>query len=150
MKGEKGQALVLVAVLLVVLVAFLGLVVDLGNAYWQKARLQNAADAAALAGSDALRAGGSSSVIEAAASNIAMRNGATNCEVVVNGLTVKATVHAEVKTFFAGILGIYTIPVSAEAEAKVESVTVLPTTTPGPTPLWTPTPTPTPRVRLTR
>lgn len=48
--GEDGQAFVLIALLMVVLMGFAALGVDVGSAYFTKERLQNAADAAALAG----------------------------------------------------------------------------------------------------
>lgn len=47
--SEKGQQLATVALLLPVLVALMGLVVDVGNAYAHKLMAQNAADAAASA-----------------------------------------------------------------------------------------------------
>ncbi len=46
---EKGSMSVLVAFLLLIFIAFLGLAVDFGYAYLQRARLQSVADAAALA-----------------------------------------------------------------------------------------------------
>jgi hypothetical protein len=53
-KQEEGQSLIIVGALLIVLVALIGLVVDVGNAYAQKRIVQNACDAAALAGSQML------------------------------------------------------------------------------------------------
>ena len=47
---EKGQVLVMLVFFLVVLILFVGLVVDLGFAYQTKAALAKAADAAALTG----------------------------------------------------------------------------------------------------
>ena len=52
--GETGQSMVLIALLMVGLIAMLGLVIDGGNAYVQRRRMQNAADAAALAGTRTL------------------------------------------------------------------------------------------------
>ena len=49
-KQERGAVFVLTALLLPVLFGFLGLGYDVGNLYVHKARLQNTADAAALAG----------------------------------------------------------------------------------------------------
>jgi hypothetical protein len=48
--AETGQVIPLLAVSLVVLLAFLGLVIDIGKAYYVQRSLQSAADAAALAG----------------------------------------------------------------------------------------------------
>ncbi|WP_224982589.1 pilus assembly protein TadG-related protein [Geomonas agri] len=48
--GDKGFAIVYIALMLVVLVAFVSLAVDMGYMYVAKGQLQNAADAGALAG----------------------------------------------------------------------------------------------------
>ena len=48
--SQKGAILTLTALLLPVLLGFLGLGYDVGMSHLYKARLQNAADAAALAG----------------------------------------------------------------------------------------------------
>jgi len=47
---EEGQSLIIIGALLVVLVALIGLVVDAGNAYAQRRIVQNAVDAASMAG----------------------------------------------------------------------------------------------------
>jgi Flp pilus assembly protein TadG len=47
---QKGQAIVLVALMIVVLTGMLALSVDVGNSYGQRRMLQTAADAAAMAG----------------------------------------------------------------------------------------------------
>lgn len=52
---QKGQILVFTAVLLPLLIAACGFTVDFGNMYMHKSRLQNAADAAAIAGGYAFR-----------------------------------------------------------------------------------------------
>jgi len=44
-RAERGQTLVVVAVMIVVLIAFLGLVIDGGKVYAQRRQLQNATDA---------------------------------------------------------------------------------------------------------
>jgi Flp pilus assembly protein TadG len=49
MRHEHGTVTVFVAVLLVVLMGMAAMVVDLGDAYWERRMLQNSADAAALA-----------------------------------------------------------------------------------------------------
>lgn len=49
-KREQGSIVVLTAVLLPVFLGFMGIAYDVGNLYMHKARLQNVADAAALAG----------------------------------------------------------------------------------------------------
>jgi len=49
-RREEGQSLIIIGALLVVLVALIGLVVDAGNAYAQRRIVQNAVDAASMAG----------------------------------------------------------------------------------------------------
>lgn len=49
-KNESGQSMVLIALLITVLFGFGALAVDVGNMTYQKSLMQNAADAAALAG----------------------------------------------------------------------------------------------------
>ncbi len=55
---EKGSVMVMVLIGLLVLIGFTGLVIDGGSLYLTKSRLQNAADAAALAGAQDLPTGG--------------------------------------------------------------------------------------------
>ena len=51
---ERGQVIVLVVVMLVVLLGFAALVIDVGYAYYAHRQLQASADAAALAGAQEL------------------------------------------------------------------------------------------------
>lgn len=73
---QRGATAVLAAIVIVVLVGMLGLVIDLGVVYVRKTELQNAADAAALAGARELN-GTSAGVQDAAtqAISIAALNG---------------------------------------------------------------------------
>src|SRR5688572_17177565 len=49
-RGERGQVLVMGALMMTALLGFLALVLDVGNAYAQRRFMQNAADAASIAG----------------------------------------------------------------------------------------------------
>lgn len=55
--GTKGQTLVIVALALFALIALVALAIDGGNLMAERRRMQNAADAAALAGARDLRPG---------------------------------------------------------------------------------------------
>lgn len=57
MKEENGQSLVMVAIFIVVLLGFTGLVIDGGRLYLAKSQLQKAVDAGALAGADLMLEG---------------------------------------------------------------------------------------------
>jgi hypothetical protein len=50
-RREEGQQIILVSLMLPVLLLFVGLVIDVGNLYFHRRMAQNAADAAAVAGS---------------------------------------------------------------------------------------------------
>lgn len=80
---EHGQSLIFVIGLLVILLGFTALVVDVGNVYLQKAELQNAADAAALAGAQELPM--SATTANSTAISYASKNGVTDG---VQGTTV--------------------------------------------------------------
>jgi Flp pilus assembly protein TadG len=55
-RRKSGQSLPLIALMIVVIVAMVGLSVDVGNAYGQQRRMQNAANAGALAGMSSVMA----------------------------------------------------------------------------------------------
>ena len=86
-RQERGQILALVAMLALVLIAFIGLVVDAGFLYAQRRQAQNAADQAALAGAHAMLDGAAQAEARAAAFEYADSNGydnVTNNSVIVN------------------------------------------------------------------
>lgn len=76
LQGERGATIVLVAVLLVVIVAFAALAVDISHLYMVRNELQNAADAGALAGAGVLYNDAGTSVNDGA--NLVARNMATS------------------------------------------------------------------------
>ncbi len=121
---EKGHALVLVALLLTfVLLPMVALAVDGGHLYAERRRMQNAADAGALAGAHVLCFGsGDSGAATSAAVNYAVnRNGAQVADVQVENSatsrTVRVTASIEANTYFAGIFGMTTVPVAARSAA---------------------------------
>lgn len=84
---ESGQATILVALSMVVLVAFLGLSVDVGHLRLRKRNLQKAADAAALAAGLEIRVCGTTpncSAMQAAAKNALVENGFTGATLITN------------------------------------------------------------------
>lgn len=127
-KFQRGQTLVIVAILLVALVAMLALAIDLGVAYSQRRVMQNAADAGALAGARALaltvpRNGAQDAAAEAAARAAVDKytkvlNQADSFEAVIASPYVTVTAHKSNPTFFARIIGIPQADVSAVAAAR--------------------------------
>src|SRR5260221_14560547 len=84
-ENRSGQALVLVAIALVALIGFAALAIDVGHAYAQRRQLQNAADAAALAGARLVCGSGSDAAIWAEVQNYVNSNSNH-----VNSITVTA------------------------------------------------------------
>lgn len=141
-KSQAGQAIVLVALMIIVLFGSIGLAVDGGVAYYYNAGAERAAAAAALSGvifmpkqflsADSIPAGAGNDATDRAIV-AAKRNGFT---VGVNNITVtvsrytdpltnkiqdeslQVTVTRRVQTFFMNIFGIPTITVSRTAVAQ--------------------------------
>ncbi len=130
LKNEDGQVVVLFALLLVVLLGFAALAIDVGMVALTKSRMQNAADAAALAGAQKLHISSSEAINTAIA--YAGKNGmkATVNKEPFDGDTVDAETPYEsqsnvirvectrnVSYTFARVLGFRNIDVSAHAIA---------------------------------
>jgi Flp pilus assembly protein TadG len=126
-RGEEGQAMVMAALSMVVILGFAAFAVDVGHLTVQKSDLQNAADAAALAGVADMP---SSANAVATALNYAKINGmaVTANNVTLNGEKVTATAigtkqlkvecSREVEYYFAGVLGFTSKVVTAVAVAE--------------------------------
>jgi hypothetical protein len=115
---EHGQNLVIIAVVLLVLIALVGLAVDGGFGLANRRKAQNAADAGALAGAAILCKGGTTVDAEAKALEYAItRNNAdaATVEFAYDVITVTTTIPQ--KTFLAGIFGSSVITSTATASA---------------------------------
>ncbi len=77
-RDESGQTLIMFALGLAVLLGMAAMTIDVGLAYVARRDMQNAADAAALAGADVLLEGQSSVLAANAARDIALQNGYAN------------------------------------------------------------------------
>ena len=116
-EAQLGQTLPLICFFMMSLLGVSGLVLDLGNGYTQRRAIQNEADAAAIAGADAIVSGNYSS----AAQQMAAKNGrpADQVSVTFDGTdTVTVTVSRVAPTFFLKVFGKSSIPVSATAVAS--------------------------------
>ena len=124
-KEEHGQALIMVVLLLTALLGFAALVVDVGNLYLVKSQLQNAADAAALAGAQDLETAINA---ESTAKNYAEANGVpkseTSVDTTYNNTSSKIEVVASknVSYTFARVLGLIETDVTARAVAQKSTV----------------------------
>lgn len=126
-QAENGQAMVIAAVAMVVIIGFGAFAVDLGNVAFQKSDLQNAADAAALAGVVDMP---SNANAVSTALTYAETNGmkVTSNNVTANGDKVNAVpigtgqlkveCTREVQYYFAGVFGAKTKQITATAIAE--------------------------------
>jgi Flp pilus assembly protein TadG len=121
---ESGIALVWMSIFLMVLIGFAALAVDIGHGYEVAQRAQNAADAAALAGTIYLP--GDLTTAQNTADAVAAANGFdpnSNPDVQVSAVQARSvsqlqvTVSEDVKTWFAKAIGFPTMHVSRKAVA---------------------------------
>ena len=132
-RDERGQAVVVVVLFLIVLLGMAALVIDVGYAYYAQRSLQASADSAALAGAQELPdAAAAVAVAMDYSSQVGSKNEhdnidgvittvETKCVISIPGCdpvnTVVAKESAPAKTFFAGLLGIDTFTVKVRSTA---------------------------------
>lgn len=129
LRKQSGQVMVLVALSVTVLLAFIGLATDVGVMWATKRKAQTAADAAAVAGVNALMttqgANYSAAAIDVASLN-GFTNGQNNIVITPNQTTpagypsgnyVQVDITVPVKTYFLGVMGYRTINIGVSALA---------------------------------
>jgi hypothetical protein len=123
-RDERGQAIVLMTLSLVVIMGMATLVLDVGSWYHTKRRLQGTADAAALAGAQLLpndSSGAQSQALAYANKNggdVAGGNIAVTSTVLPND-TISVRARKTDPGIFSGILGIASADIDARAKARV-------------------------------
>jgi hypothetical protein len=123
-KNERGQAIVLMTLSLVVIMGMAALVLDVGNWFHTKRRLQGTADAAALAGAQELpndTTGAQTTALSYANQNggdVASANIIVSSTVLPND-TISVRARKTEPGFFSGILGIASADIDARAKARV-------------------------------
>lgn len=145
-RAEPGQSVVLLALMIVVLVAMVGLSVDVGNAYAQQRRVQQAANAAALAGMNVVQNGGTNGDVQTEIRRTLGANGidynssrytytasyridGDSTPHLISGYDqnakpsnvqrVQVTLHEDVDTFFARVVGRQQLPANADGYACI-------------------------------
>ena len=126
-RSDGGQTMILMALLLGVLIGFVAMVVDVGFMLYERRALQNAADAAALAGAQELS--GSPSAAEAIAQQYALANGVDTADpnytfvattpYAGDSDAIEVEVTSKVGFLLGPILGLDVGNVSARAVARV-------------------------------
>jgi hypothetical protein len=130
-QSQRGQSLVLVAILLVVFIGMLAVVLDGGYGYLQRRAAQTAADAGALAGaSEWCETGIASVAVDRALEYAITRNEALNATATITEGIVRVETEIPFSTFFGMIFNRPQLIAAAEAEAGCfapgEGVGVLP------------------------
>ncbi|HHY46594.1 MAG TPA: hypothetical protein GX506_04755 [Firmicutes bacterium] len=120
-RDERGSAVIIVALAMMVLFSFAALVIDLGLIYLTRARLVNAADAAALAGVGALP--DDPAEARTLAESFAVHNGVAPGRISV-GISedrreIAVELSQDVELSFARVFGISTVRVGARSRAEV-------------------------------
>ena len=146
--NERGQVLVIFAILLVVLLGFAGLAVDVGRQNAEQRHIQTAADAAALAACRSLIAGDSDAAAATQARAVARINltgspagtAATiapdiareyedghagdpaylTSGVIISGTNVRVAISSSVDTTLARVVGVPTLDTSARARCQTQ------------------------------
>ncbi len=124
-KNQKGSIAVLVSLIFPVLVGFGGLALDIGNLCVVKTKMQNAVDAAAYAGG--LKLPNTAQATAQAKSLVQSNNFDPNTVTVNfnqdpvknpgNAPQINCSMTNNVPTFFMGLLGLKTVPLTASAES---------------------------------
>jgi hypothetical protein len=124
-KNEAGQSLAVLMLFLLGLLATAGLVLDGGNIFVRRRAMQNAADAAALAGARVLAFGWPTDHAAAAAREYAEeRNGADSSDISFNaeGTEITVVTHKDTGMTFARLIGMHEVDVVARASASYASI----------------------------
>jgi hypothetical protein len=126
-RDSRGQALVLTLVFLTVLLGSAAMSLDVGSWYHQKRQLQAKADAAALAGAQALPE--STADAQALAIQYADKNGGVldaagisfSSDITPND-TIKVQMSEQAPGFFSKLFGLSTVTVGAHAAARSDNI----------------------------
>lgn len=127
-RSEHGQAMVLMVVFLVVLLGMAALVLDIGSWYRADRVTQATADAAALAGAQALPVTGTASTLaqQYAAKNGGLGSGGISfSSQLTSNDTITVTVKRSAPSFFAQVFGLKSVTVGSKATARSEGVSAV-------------------------
>ncbi len=122
LRDEEGQALIQVTIAFLVLLGLISLAIDVGHVYAERRRMQNAADAGALAGARQLCMLQGADKARAEAARYLRENGVAAADIIpadiqVAGSVVNVTARQTADTFLAGFVGFDTVDVGATASA---------------------------------
>jgi len=114
---EQGQSLVLISIIMISMIALIALAIDGGFEMSNRRKAQNAADAGALAGANALCAANPTLAVSHARDYAVNRNEAASAEISFDSQDITVTTSIPHNTFFAAIFGTELITTTATASA---------------------------------
>lgn len=117
LREERGATMVYFALILMMLLGMASIAVDSSNAHLQYRRMQNAADAAALAGARELALQQGNSAVDTTVQALASANGSTTTdwEYTDDGKGVIVTTGEQFDTYFAGVIDVDIMTSTANA-----------------------------------
>ncbi len=118
-KDEKGQALILVAAAMVVLLGMAAFTIDMGLVFYQRRQLQNAADAAVLAGAREMIDG--NDVTEQVEKYVMLHGYSADAveSITAEGTHITVVLSFEQQLFFIRLLGFDSSDIPARATAEI-------------------------------
>jgi hypothetical protein len=122
-RRRNGQTMVQVAVLMLVFLALLIIAIDMGHILNERRRMQNAADAGALAGAWEVCFGDPDRAVLTAREYAIDRNGAQAADVSIAQRRVTVSAREAAKLHLAGIFGVNTSDINARAVAACGAAT---------------------------
>ncbi|MEA4870176.1 hypothetical protein SDC9_92870 [bioreactor metagenome] len=125
LKGESGQSAIIVAISMVVLCGFAALAIDIGRISVTRGQLQNAADAAALAGAQALptaAAAQSQAVLYAGINGVSAANTTATTPFSGTSSKIEVVCRGTVPYTFARVFGLSAKDISARSVAQKQGM----------------------------
>ena len=135
-KSQEGAAAVIVALILTVLLGFVGLAIDIGNLYAIRTQMQNAVDAAVCAGGLQLKHNPPTQAEKdnaiTVANNFIKSNNFNSAEATIDFIQdpiknpnppyaeINCSMTHSVATYFMGLFGYKTVPITVSAKAIIQ------------------------------
>jgi len=126
-RDTRGQAIVIMVLMMAALIGFGALVLDVGSWFRADRATQATADAAALAGAQALPMDPSGATTSAVAYATKNGGGASSADVTITSSidandTISVHVHRKADSFFSKIFGLGQVDVGSSATARVDGI----------------------------
>lgn len=120
--NDRGQSILQFALMISAFLVFVSLAVDGGNVYAERRKMQNAADAAALAGAREICLNSSEATVIAAARTYLLQNGVPadqigESDITIDGNHIDINARETTETILLQLLGMVTMDIQAHANA---------------------------------